>query len=304
MELTDELRVFARLAQTGNLSRVAREFDLSVASVSKRLNRLEARLGVRLFHRSTHGLRLTDEGGAALERARNLLDDSDELLAMFDELGRNDSGTLHIAAPTRFGERYIAPAVAESHNRYPRVRVELQLTDRQQDLVGEGLDLAIRIGPLTDSRNVAKPLFDSWRTVVAAPAYLERKGVPATPGALSEHDCLVLEDNDVWHFRVAGARESVHIPVRVRCRRADAVSALCAAGAGIALKSVWDVVDDLRNGHLVRLLGDYPVISAANISVLLPGRRYVPPRVRRFIETLRELIGDPPPWASVRPESD
>ncbi|MDZ7705603.1 MAG: LysR family transcriptional regulator [Trueperaceae bacterium] len=301
MELTDELRVFARLAQTGNLSRVARELDVSVASVSKRLNHLEQRLGARLFHRSTQGLSLTDEGGAALDRARHLLDDSDALIAMFDERGSNDSGTLHIAAPTRFGERYVAPAMAEFTRRYPRVRVELHLTDRQQDLVGEGLDLAIRIGPLTDSRNVAKPLFDSWRIVVAAPAYLERNGVPATPGALSEHDCLVLEENDVWHFHVDGADEAVRIPARIRCR-GDALSALCRAGAGIALKSVWDVVDELRSGCLVRLLENYPVISPADISVLLPDRRYVPPRVRRFIETLREHIGEPPPWASIRPE--
>jgi DNA-binding transcriptional LysR family regulator len=301
VELTDELRVFARLAQTGNLSRVARELDISVASVSKRLNRLEERLGVRLFHRSTQGLSLTDEGGAALDRARHLLDDSDALIAMFDERGSNDSGTLHVAAPTRFGERYVAPAVAEFTHRYPQVRVELHLTDRQQDLAGEGLDLAIRIGPLTDSRNVAKPLFESWRIVVASPAYLERNGVPGAPGALSDHDCLVLEDNDVWHFGVGDADQAVRIPARVRCRRGDAVSALCLAGAGIALKSVWDVVDELRSGRLVRILGDYPVLSKSDISVLLPERRYVPPRVRRFIATLREHIGEPPPWASVLP---
>lgn len=303
MELTDELRVFARLAQAGSISRVARELDLSVASVSKRLDRLEARLGVRLFQRSTHGLRVTDEGSAALDRAQRLIDDSDALIAMFDEHGGNDSGTLRVAAPTRFGDRYVAPAVAEFVRRHPRVRVELHLTDRQQDLVGEGLDLAIRIGPLTDSRNVAKPLFESRRVVVAAPAYLDRSGVPATPGALVDHDCLVLEDNDVWHFRVGDADEAVRIPARVRCRRADAVSALCLAGAGVALKSVWDVVDDLRSGGLVQLLGDYPVISTADISVLLPDRRYVPPRVRRFIETLREYVGEPPPWAAAIPAS-
>jgi DNA-binding transcriptional LysR family regulator len=304
MELTDELRVFARLAQAGGLSRVARELDLSVASVSKRLDRLEARLGVRLFHRSTQGLSLTDEGSAALDRAQRLIDDSDALIAMFDEQGGNDPGTLRVAAPTRFGERYVAPAVAEFVHQHPRARVELHLTDQHQDLVGEGLDLAIRIGPLTDSRNVAKPLFESRRVVVASPAYLDRRGVPATPEALTDHDCLVLEDNDVWHFRVGDADAMVRVPARVRCRRGDAVSALCLAGAGIALKSVWDVVDDLRSGGLVRLLNDFPVISAADISVLLPERRYVPPRVRRFIETLRGHVGEPPPWTAAGPAGD
>lgn len=298
MELTDELRVFARLAQAGSISRVARELDLSVASVSKRLSGLEARLGVRLFQRSTQGLSLTDEGSAALDRAQRLIDDSDALVAMFDEGGGQDSGTLRVAAPTRFGERYVAPAVAAFVDRYPRVRVELHLSDRHQDLVGEGLDLAIRIGPLTDSRNVAKPLFESRRVVVAAPAYVERSGLPAAPAALADHHCLVLEDNDVWHFRVDGAEQAVRIPARVRCRHGDAVSALCVAGAGIALKSVWDVVDDLRSGRLVQLLDAFPVLGTADISVLLPDRRYVPPRVRRFIETLRDHIGEPPPWAS------
>lgn len=298
MELTDELRVFARLAQAGSISRVARELGLSVASVSKRLSALEARLGVRLFHRSTQGLSLTDEGGAALDRAQRLLDESDALVAMFDEHGRNDSGTLRVAAPTRFGERYVAPVVAAFVERYPQVQVELHLSDRQQDLVGEGLDLAIRIGPLTDSRNVAKPLFESRRVVVASPLYLERRGAPETPAALADHDCLVLEDNDVWHFRAGETEETVRIPARVRCRSGDAISALCLAGAGIALKSVWDVVADIRDGRLARILVDYPVRGPADISVLLPDRRYVPPRVHRFIESLREHIGDPPPWAS------
>ena len=298
VELTEELRVFARLAQAGTISRAARELDLSVASVSKCLSRLEARLGVRLFHRSTQGLTLTDEGSAALNRAHRLIDDSDALVAMFDERGEHDSGTLRVAAPTRFGERYVSAAVAEFVRRYPQVRVDFHLTDRQQDLVAEGLDLAIRIGPLTDSRNVAKPLFGNRRVVVAAPAYLERRGVPSTPGELAHHDCLVLEDNDVWHFRDGDAAQAVRIAARVRCRRGDAISALCVAGAGIALKSVWDVVDDFRSGYLVRILEDYPVLGPADISVLLPDRRYVPPRVRRFIETLREHIGEPPPWAS------
>ncbi len=298
MELIDELRVFARLAQAGSMSRVARELDLSVASVSKRLDRLEARLGVRLFHRSTQGLTVTDEGSVARARAQRLIDDSDALIALFDAHGTSDSGTLRVAAPTRFGERYVAPALAAFVRRYPRVRVELHLTDRHQDLVGEGLDLAIRIGPLPDSRNIAKPLFESRRVVVASPAYLERRGIPATPGALADHDCLVLEDNDAWRFRMGVGEQVVRLPVRVRCRRGDAVSALCLAGAGIALKSVWDIIDELQSARLVQVLGDYPVLGPADISVLLPDRRYVPPRVRRFIETLREHIGEPPPWAS------
>jgi len=299
--LIEELRVFARLAQAGSISRVARELDLSVASVSKRLGRLEERLAARLFHRSTHGLTLTEEGRAALDRAQCLIDDSDALVALFDASGDHDSGTLRVAAPTRFGERYVAPAIGTFIDRYPRVRVELQLSDRRQDLVAEGLDMAVRIGPLLDSSNVAKPLFDSRRVLVAAPGYLERRGVPASPEALAEHDCLVLEDNDVWHFRVGDTEQAVRIAARVRCRHGDAISALCLAGAGIALKSVWDVVEEIRSGRLELLLADYPVLGSADIAVLLPERRYVPLRVRRFIDTLREHIGEPPPWAPLRP---
>ncbi len=120
---------------------------------------------------------------------------------------------------------------------------------------------------------------------------------------LADHDCLVLEDNDVWHFRVGETDQAVRVPARVRCRHGDAVSALCLAGAGIALKSVWDAVDELESRRLVRLLGDYPILEPADISILLPQRRYVAPRVRRFIETLRDHIGDPPPWAPAPPAS-
>jgi len=299
MDLIGELKAFERTAHTNSLSRTARELRLSVASVSKRLEHLERRLGVRLFNRSTRGLALTDEGHEALATACRLLADADALQGMFADAPAAIGGTLRVAAPSRFGETYVTPAVAAFLRQHPHAWVDLQFTDRTQNLIDEGIDLAIRIGPLADSGYIVRKLSDSQRVVCASPAYLERRGRPVEPRDLEDHDCLVLEGNDTWRFERDGEAIAVRVQPRVRCRQSDAVSALARLGTGIALKSIWDVADDLEQGRLETVLPVYTVHSEAAISLLLPHRRFVPPRVRAFIECLEAAIGDPPAW--VRP---
>lgn len=296
MDLLDELKVFERIARNGSLSQAARELDLAPAGVSKRLAALEARLDVRLFHRSTRGLSLTDEGAAALERARGMLQDAEDLEGMFRERAGRVSGLLRIGAPSRFGARYVVPTVAEFLAQHPEADAVLDLTDRIQDLVVDGLDLAVRIGPLPDSNLITRKLADNHRIACAAPAYLERRGHPRRPQDLAEHDCLVVENNNVWRFNGGLAPVEVRVRPRVRCRHTDEVAALCRMGTGIALKSIWDVHDDIAAGRLVRVLPEYPVAGTAAIALLLPERQLVPPRVRAFIACLQARIGSPPYW--------
>lgn len=296
MDFLDELRTFERIAHAGSLSAAARDMRMGTAGVSRRLDELEARLGVRLVHRSTRGLALTTEGVTALEQARALLDSADSLQDMFRDRRDIVTGRLHVAAPSRFGQRYVLPAVEAFLTKHERADVALHLSDRYQDLVAEGLDLAVRVGNSPDSTYLTRRIAVSERVVCAAPGYLARNGTPASPEELADHACLVPGDMDVWAFQCKGRTTRVKVAPRVRCYHGDVVAELCLRGLGVALKSLWDVWEEIAAGKLVRLLPDHTVEGDAHVSVLLPGRRFVPPRVRAFIGCLQATIGDPPVW--------
>lgn len=302
MDFLDELRTFERIAHAGSLSAAAREMRMATAAVSRRLDDLEARLGVRLVHRSTRGLILTEEGVTTLQQARTLLDEADSLQDSFRGHAHTVTGRLHVGAPSRFGQRYVLPAVETFLNRHEGADVALHLSDRYQDLIGEGLDLTIRVGGSPDSTYIVRRIAVSERVVCAAPSYLARMGTPVRPEDLARHPCLVPGDMDVWTFRRQGRTSRVKVPTRVRCYHGDVVTELCLRGLGVALKSLWDVRDEIEAGTLVRLLPDYKVEDDAHVSVLLPGRRFVPPRVRAFIACLESAIGDLPRWQAGAPQ--
>lgn len=296
MDFLDELRTFERIARTGSLSAAGRELRIATAGVSKRLTDLESRLGARLFHRSTRGLALTEEGSAVLEQARSLLENAESLETMFHDQTERVSGLLRVSAPSRFGERYVVPAVQDFLHHHPDAEVSLHLTDRHQDLISDGLDLAVRVGSSPNSNYIVRKLAVSQRIVCASPDYLDRMGVPKEPADLERHDCLVLEEKDVWRFRCDSRECRVRVRPKIRCRDSDVVSQLCRRGLGVALKSVWDVFEDIAEGRLVTLLDDYAVEDEGMICILLPCRHLVPPKVRVFISCLQACIGDPPIW--------
>lgn len=303
MDLLEAIRTFERIARTGSLSAAGRELRIGTAGVSRRLAALESRLGVRLFQRSTRGLALTGEGSALLSRAGALLADAESLESLFSDDAGRVSGLLRLSAPTRFGERYVVPAIEAFLRQHPAADVSLHLTDRHLDLVANGLDLAVRVGPSPDSSHILHRLAVSRRIVCASPDYLHRMGTPRSPADLGTHHCLVLGDKDVWRFRRDGQEYRVQVHPRLRCLDGDVVSQCCRRGLGVALKSLWDVFEDVAAGHLVPLLDDVTVGDDAMICVLLPSRRRVPERVRAFMDALRAGIGEPPVWqrSPVRP---
>lgn len=291
MDLLDQLRTLDCIARAGSLSAAGRELDVAIAGVSKRLSGLEARVGVRLFQRSTRGLSLTEEGSAVLERARVILEDTRAFETMFSEQTKNVSGVLRVAAPCRFGERYVVPAVDRFLRQNPQADVVFSLTDRQQDLIAERLDIAVRIGKTPDSSYVRRLLAHSRRVICAAPSYLQRMGTPNRPEDLDRHQCLVLQFQDVWRFRHGERTLPIRVSSRVRCENGDVIADLCRRGLGIAMKSIWDVYEDLAEGRLVQLLKNYTLDDDGMIFILLPSKRFVPARVRAFISCLQEEIG-------------
>jgi DNA-binding transcriptional LysR family regulator len=286
-----ELNAFVRAAETGSFSRVARELRVSQPSVSRMVASLEARLGVKLLLRTTRQVTPTDAGAAFLERARQILgdlDDAENAARGLDSL----QGTLRVAMPGAFGTREVVPLLPAFLAQHPRLRLDLFISDRTDDLVAEGVDMALRLGSLADSGFGARLLGSSPRIVVAAPAYLARKGAPKALADLASHDCIVgpgLSARSGWSFRRAGAATSVAVEGRVQVASADGVVACAKAGLGIAIASRWMCRAELDTVELVSLMPDYQ-LDPVEIHAVYPAGRHPSIKVRTFSDYLAARI--------------
>jgi DNA-binding transcriptional LysR family regulator len=299
-----DLGLFLRVLDAGSISAAARSLDLSVAVASQRLQRLERQLGVRLFQRTTRRLHVTPEGAALAERGRALFEDLEALTTEIRRSSNEASGTLRMTASASFGRQYLSPLLPEFLDRYPKVRISVDLSDLMQDLVNSGFDLAIRIGALVDSNLVARRIATNRRVLCASPAYLARRGTPATAEDLAAHECLLLTGaqgrQDVWRMTDHNGREvAVRVSGRFESNYGEVLRDAAIAGLGIALHSTWHVVDDLRAGRLKQVLPQYR-IAESGIWALMPQRRLVPLRVRVFVDFLAEKLGETPPWERAR----
>lgn len=300
MDRLDDIALFLRVLETGSISAAARSLDLSVALASQRLKRLEAAMGVRLLHRTTRRLHPTPEGLALAEQGRPLVEEFEALTVGLRQAGAEVAGNLRVTMGATFGRMWVSPLLPEFMALHPQVRVVAHLSDQTVDLVGDGFDLAIRIGALDDSSLVSRRIAVNRRVLAASPAYLQRHGVPETPQALVAHDCLLLFDNhrrrDVWQLHDAQDRPvEVHVNGRLESTLGELLRDAAVAGEGIGLFSHWHVADDLRAGRLVQVL-PHCRLDETGIHAVMPQRRFVPPRVRAFVDFLELRFGEPPPW--------
>lgn len=300
MDHLADLNLFLRVLDLGSISAAARSLDLSAAVASQRLKRLERSLGVRLLHRTTRQLRPTAEGIALSEQGRPLVEELDALTSSLRNNARNIAGTLRVSIPATFGRLYISPLLPEFMSRHPQLRLDMDLSDQMRDLVGEGLDLAIRIGTLKDSELVATRLASNRRVLCASPAYLRRRGTPKKPEDLAAHECLLMTSNrdtaGVWQLR--GPDDStidVRVQSRLRSNLGEVLRDAAISGLGISLHSTWHVCEDLRAGRLKVVLPDYG-LPESGIYAVMPQRRMILPRVRAFVDFLHRQLGGAPPW--------
>jgi len=289
------MRLFVQAVRSGSLSAAGRVLGLSPAVASKRLARLEERLGVRLLQRSSRRLALTREGAIFVERCAAILADVDAAEAAVSA-GRDEArGMLRVSAPVALGRRWVGPVVERFTASHPAVAVHLSLTDAVVDLIDGGLDLAVRIGELPDSRLVSRRLADNRRVVCAAPAYLRRRGRPRTPADLREHDCLLLsrqaEASVEWSFEEDGAAVSIQPHARLLSDNGEQVHAWALAGRGLQRRSIWDVADDLAAGRLVEVLARH-ASRAAPIHAVYPSRRFLPAKTRLFVDLLAAAFAE------------
>ncbi|QIG96483.1 MULTISPECIES: LysR substrate-binding domain-containing protein [unclassified Bradyrhizobium] len=299
---TDDIRFFTAIATARSLAAAARALDVTPSAVSQRLQGLEQRLGVQLVSRSARRLTLTDEGELLVLRGGALLDEATELTEALQARRGTISGHLKILAPLGFGRRYIAPVVAAFRSRHPDVSVELELSDRPGRAAAGAWDVMIHIGALTDSTLRLLRLAPNERYLCASPAYLKRRGTPASPQNLRGHDCIALRENEedvtLWRFsrrRAAAAPDVIRIEPMLSSNDGEVVKAWALADHGLIVRSEWDVAEDLACGRLARVLPNHRLPPADIVALLNPGRSGRARRTQAFVEHLRATLS-PPPW--------
>lgn len=289
------MAVFTRVAESGSLSRAARELSLSQPSVSRIVGALEARLGTTLLLRTTRSISLTEAGALYLERARHLLSEMEEA----EQAARGvDSlhGVIRLAMPVLYGTRAVIPALSSFLARHPDLRVEIVMSDATQNLVTDGVDLAIRVGvgPLDDSTFGARRLASIERLVVAAPSYLSVYGIPANPADLARHACIVqhgLFGRESWRFTHGQTVTSVDVAAKLSINSAPGVLAAAVAGLGIALATRIMAGEELRNGQLTQLLDTYP-LAPAEVHAIFPAGPRPSAKVRAIVDYLVSSLGE------------
>ncbi len=283
------VRLFIRVAALRAIGRAGHELGYSAASTTQRLQALEAGLGVSLLSRTTRSVTLTPDGERFLAHARSILDAVED--ARLDLSGGETriKGLLRVTASATFGLQYITPHIPMFLEQHPDAHIDLQLTDSVLDIVEHGFDLSIRIGTLASSTLRARKLADSPRALVAAPAYIERHGAPASPADLRSHNCIVLGDEQNWVFETAqGKTERVSVSGRFQCNNGDAIQRAVRDGVGIAVTSLWNASDDITRGDLVVLMSEFRVWPEWNIWAVRPPSPLVPARTRVFTDFLQE----------------
>ena len=297
---------FVSVAVKGSLTAAAKAEGVAPAIIGRRLDSLEAHLGVKLLVRTTRRITLTHEGAAFLEDCQRLLSDVANAEASVSAGGVKASGHLRITAPAGFGRRHVAPLVPKFLAENPEVTLSLNLSDRVVDLAGEGFDCAVRVGDLPDSSLVSMRLADNRRLCVATPAFLRRHGTPAHPQDLVRFRCLTLSSDASqtrgWAFRVpteGGGHEVIHLRPTgpMDCSDGQVLHQWCLAGLGIAWRSTWEVEAEVRRGELVPLLETFAA-PPNGIYAVFPQRKHLPLRLRLWIDFIKHHYSRPAYWSA------
>lgn len=290
------LIAFTETARHGGFAAAARELGLSPSAVAKAVGRLEQQLGVRLFHRTTRRLGLTHEGEALFQRCRRVLDEFEAIERSAAQAGAGATGVLRIDVPVTYGKLHVVPVLAALALEHPALRVELRLSDEYADLVGGGLDAAVRIGEVDDSRLVARRIDRQELGVYAAPALLERTGRPRHPAETASRPCIAFRVPRTgrlrpWTFRVDGAPFTLQAPGPHVVNEGEGLVAAACAGLGLIQVPDYMATGAVRSGHLEEVLRAFRP-EPTPISVVFPSNRQVPLRLRLFIDRLARPVTD------------
>lgn len=299
MNRFEDLHTFVAVVEAGSFTAAADRLDMAKSAVSRRVSSLEGRLGVQLIRRTTRRLNLTDSGRSFYEHSARILADLEEAESAVAQEHGDLRGTLRVALPLSFGLRHMCRPIAEFSRRHPNVKFDLDLNDRRVDLVGEGADIAIRIGHLTDSSLIARRIFEARTVVCGSKAYFDEHGTPETPEDLQDHKCLVygnLAEPRKWVCRDAdGQPHKVTVDAAMTASSGDFLCAAAIQGLGIVMQPTFIAGEAISRGELVAVLTDYqwPVTPAWAV---YPPTRHLSYRVREFIDFVAEYFAGTPYW--------
>ncbi|AWB02247.1 LysR family transcriptional regulator [Vibrio harveyi] len=292
----EHLKLFVRLASTHNISMAGQELGLSPAVASAHINKLEEGLGVRLVHRTTRKVSLTEEGQAFLPHAEEVLATVEAARGAVGVGHKAPTGTLRVTASASFGRLHLVPALKGFMAKYPELTIDFRFSDSIIDMVEGGFDVAVRLAELKDSSLVARKLAPDRRIVVASPEYLAQHGTPQSPEELVNHECVTLAGLENWVFETPEGQYSMRASGSFRTDNGDAMRDACIDGLGVSINSIWSVYKQLQKGELVEILQDYPLVMNASIWAVYPSSRLIAPKVRAFIDYFAEYYGQPPYW--------
>nr|WP_298147346.1 LysR family transcriptional regulator [uncultured Pseudomonas sp.] len=295
MSQFEDMRLFISVLECKSFTAAAEALGLSKQFVSRRMTGLEARLGVRLINRSTRKLNATPLGLAYYERARRILDDVAEAEQLVSLQSASPRGLLRLSAPMSFGTLHLSPLLPGFLQRYPDVSIELDLSDRLIDLLGEGYDMAVRIGVLEDSTLVARQIAPLQTVTCCSPDYLRRRGAPERPADVRGHECLLYGHSKAvdWSYWIDGRVERIAVRGRLRVNNGELVRDAAIAGLGLAMLPTFIVGAALEAGSLVRVLEAYQ-LPLAKVFAVYPQHRQASVLVRLLIDYLTESLAKSP----------
>jgi DNA-binding transcriptional LysR family regulator len=302
MDKFQEMASFVAVVDAGSFIRAADSSGVSKAAISRHVNDLEQRLGVRLLHRTTRRLSLTAEGQAFHARCKEVLASVDEAESEITSHSGAPSGLLRVNAPLTFGVHHLAPLWGQFADLYPKVSLDVTLGDRVVDLVDEGYDLAVRITSRTGSMLISRKLASTRMVLCASPAYLAKHGTPAQPSDLASHRAVSYTywaSRDVWEFTGPDGPVSVNVKACIHTNNGDTCRLAALDHQGIILQPTFIVGDDLDRGTLVELMPQYRSVELG-IHAVYPTRKFLPLKVRRLIDFLADAFRDPPWTNAVR----
>lgn len=298
IDIVASMRVFNAVVDAGSFAGAADKLDLSRGMATRYVAQLEAHLGVRLLNRTTRKLSLTEAGNDYYERAAQVLAMVEEAASSVVQEASVPRGTLRVASSHAFGVRHLGWAITEYLQRYPGVQVDVTLNDRVVDLVEEGFDLGIRVATQIHPGLIARKLTRARIVTCASPGYLKKHGVPKSPEELADHNCLsyaYVNLPNEWHFRRKGVERKVLVSGDLRGNSGDILRNAAVEGLGVILQPTFLIYEALREKKLVRILSDWEA-DDLTVFAVYPNRKFLPPKVRSFIDFLAERFGPEPYW--------
>jgi DNA-binding transcriptional LysR family regulator len=302
MDKLKQIEAFVDVVEKGSLARAALEQHITPVMLGRRIDALEKRLGVKLMHRTTRHLTLTEQGAVFLDHCRKLLGELDAAEQIISEGRHKATGHLIVSAPAAFGRKHVAPHAPAFVAANPEVQISFNLTDQVIDLVREGYDVGIRIGGVIDPNFVAVKLATNRRVVCGTPAYFERHGIPRTLDDLARHNCLAFNlqggQQRGWYFQKNGKAVTVKVSGNLDCNDGELLHRWAREGLGLGWRSTWEIQTQLASGELMTVLDEYALLQY-DIMAVYAQQRHLPAKVRFFIDALKSIYAQPGYWTKM-----